>query len=182
LEEATSLSPAVWIARLDEIAAWWRARAGATVQITDASDGAFHVRVTGPKGTTVLARAADVDGPTAAWAGRYRRVLADTFTVHASHRPFLGVSPDTSPRLVDFLRQQGYILEIDPEGGRYAQYFDQAEFEPEQARPLLAQIERPDHPLLRLGRWPDGAHSALAVTGDIDALTLWDYGLRFFGR
>jgi peptidoglycan/xylan/chitin deacetylase (PgdA/CDA1 family) len=182
LEEASSLSPAVWIARLDEIAAWWRARAGATVQIADAGEGSFRVRVAGPKGTTVLARAADVDGPTAAWAGGYQRVLADTFTVHASSRPFLGVSPDTSPGLVDFLRQQGYILEIGAERERYAHYFDQAEFEVEQARPLLARIERPEHPLLRLGRWPDGAQSALAVSGDIDALTLWDYGLRFLGR
>jgi len=30
--------------------------------------------------------------------------------------------------------------------------------------------------------WPAPARSALAITGDIDALTLWDYGLRLFGR
>jgi hypothetical protein len=33
-----------------------------------------------------------------------------------------------------------------------------------------------------LGRWLNGARSALAITGDIDALTLWDCGLRFFER
>jgi hypothetical protein len=32
-----------------------------------------------------------------------------------------------------------------------------------------------------LGLWPAGARSALAVTGDIDALTLWDFGLRLLG-
>ena len=47
---------------------------------------------------------------------------------------------------------------------------------------LLAQIEGGDFPLVRLGRWPNGARSALCVTGDIDALTIWDYGLRFLGR
>lgn len=29
--------------------------------------------------------------------------------------------------------------------------------------------------------WPAPARSALAITGDIDALTLWDYGLRLVG-
>jgi hypothetical protein len=32
-----------------------------------------------------------------------------------------------------------------------------------------------------LGRWPHNTGSALAITGDIDALTLWDYGLRYLG-
>ncbi len=30
--------------------------------------------------------------------------------------------------------------------------------------------------------WPGNARSALSITGDIDALTLWDYGARFIGR
>jgi hypothetical protein len=104
------------------------------------------------------------------------------FTVRASQRPVIGASPDTAPELVDFLRQQGYALEISREGHRYAFYFDQPEFTAEQERTVLAWIEGAKRPLVRLGRWPDGARSALAVTGDIDALTLWDYGLRCLGR
>ena len=44
------------------------------------------------------------------------------------------------------------------------------------------ELETGRFPLLRLGRWPGGAKSALAVTGDVDALTIWDYALRFFGH
>ena len=65
---------------------------------------------------------------------------------------------------------------------RYSYYLDRATFTAEDQRPLLAEIEGADKPLVRLGRWPNGARSALAVTGDIDALTLWDYGLRFIGK
>jgi hypothetical protein len=36
-------------------------------------------------------------------------------------------------------------------------------------------------PLIRLGAWPYGNRSALAVTGDIDALTIWDFAHRFRG-
>ncbi len=36
------------------------------------------------------------------------------------------------------------------------------------------------HPAL--GRWPLGATSAFVLSGDIDALTLWDYAARVWGR
>lgn len=181
LTEARALRPPVWIARLDEIAAWWRARTRARVKITEADNGGWHLAVAGPEGTTVLARAVEVDAPTAPWADGYRRVESTAFTIHVPLRPFIGLSPDTSPELADFLRQQGYIVEISEESHLYSYYFDQAEFAAGHERALLAQIGT-DRPLVRLGRWPNGARSALAITGDIDALTLWDYGLRFFGR
>jgi hypothetical protein len=104
------------------------------------------------------------------------------FSLRAPCRPFVGLSPATSPRLTDFLWQQGYIVEVSMESGRYACYFDQVEFVAGQERRLLAQIEEVGRSLVRLGRWPNGARSALAITGDIDALTLWDYGLRLLGR
>ena len=182
LSQARSLSPIVWIARLDEIANWWRARAEAVVKITDASDGKFHLTMVGPSGTTALARVVKVDAPTVPWADGYRQVTATAFTIRAPCRPFIGVSPGTSSVLADFLRQQGYIVEISEKTHRYSYHFDQTDFAAEHERPLLAQIEGTDRPLVRLGRWPNGARSALAVTGDIDAMTLWDYGLRFFGR
>jgi len=182
LSEARQLDPGVWIARLDEIATWWRARNEAEVEITDTTDGKLRVTVMGPSGTTVLARGVQVDAPTEPWADGYREVEATTFTLHAPLRPFIGLSPATSPELGDFLQQQGHIVEISEESHRYSYYFNQPEFTTEDKRPVLAQVEAPDRPLVRLGRWPDGARSALAITGDIDALTIWDYGLRLFGR
>ena len=182
VSEARQLDPGVWIARLDEIATWWRARSEAEVEITDTADGKLQVTVTGPSGITVLARGVELDAPTLPWADGYQRVLATTFTVHAPLRPWIGLSPTTSPELSSFVWQQGYIVEISEQGHRYAYYLDQTDFTAEDQRSLLAQIEETGRPLVRLGRWPNGARSTLAITGDIDALTLWDYGLRFLGR
>jgi hypothetical protein len=47
---------------------------------------------------------------------------------------------------------------------------------------MLGRIEADPATLVRLGRWPNGACSAVAVTGDVDALTIWDYVARFVGR
>jgi len=47
---------------------------------------------------------------------------------------------------------------------------------------LIETIEASPGPLVRYWRWPDGAKSALAVTGDMDALTLLDYAARLLAR
>ncbi|HLF27802.1 MAG TPA: polysaccharide deacetylase family protein [Anaerolineae bacterium] len=182
LAEARQLTPPVWFARLDEIAAWWRARSQAQVAVTESSREEFRVAASGPDEMTLLARNVEVDAPASPWADSYRRVAAKTFTVRAPVRPFVGLSPTAAPNLVDFLRQQGYIIEVSEDRQRYAYYFDQTEFPADHERRLLAQIEETDRPLVRWGRWPNSARSALTVTGDVDALTFWDYALRLIGK
>lgn len=182
LIEARQRMPAVWIAHLDEIADWWRARASAEIEITEAGADQRHVVVNAPPGTTILVRSVAVDVPTMPWADSYRRVTASAFTIRAANRPFIGLSPDAPPALADFLRQQGHIVQTGDEAQGYSYYLERTAFPAEHQRPLVAEIEETDKPLVRLGRWPDGARSALAITGDIDALTLWDYGLRFLGK
>jgi peptidoglycan/xylan/chitin deacetylase (PgdA/CDA1 family) len=182
LTEARQLSPPVWLARLDEIAGWWRSRTETSFKIAELEGGAYHFVVAGPNGTSVLIRAAETDAPTLPWADNYRQLEATAFTIHAPLRPLIGISPDASPKLINFLIQQGYLVEISHQRHRYSHYVDATQFTPGQERRLLAQIENGGGPLVRLGRWPNNARSALAVTGDIDALTLWDYSLRLVGN
>lgn len=182
LSEARQLDPPVWIARLSEIASWWRSRNGSTLEMSDAGNGTFRVTVVAPSDATVLARGVKVDAPTRPWADGYEQVLATTFAVHAASRPCIGLSPTTSRMLSSFVRQQGYGVDITRSDQGYAYYLDRPDFTAEDQRPLLTQIEGTDRPLVRVGRWPGRARSVLSVTGDIDAFTLWDYGLRTFGR
>ena len=182
LLRARALSPAVWIARLDEIAQWWKARSQAEVTITPGEGGELFVQVRGPVGVTILARGVHTTPSGSEWDGHYRRIAAEKFTLRCDRRPFIGVAPSSPPGLSDFLRQQGYIVEAAENPHLHTFFVDRAVFHHKDERPLLAQIEQGDFPLVRLGRWPNGARSALCVTGDIDALTIWDYGLRFLGR
>ncbi len=182
LRKAREFSPGVWIARLDEIARWWKARTEAPVSIGQGEGNEIHISVNGPDGVTILARGVEVTTSADTWDGVYRRVNSAEFGVRSERRPFIGVSHSSSPYLTSFLRQQGYIVERADGDRMHTFYLDRPGFGYEDERPLLAQIEQGDFPLVRLGRWPDGARSALAITGDIDALTIWDYGLRFLGR
>jgi peptidoglycan/xylan/chitin deacetylase (PgdA/CDA1 family) len=182
LSQARALSPAVWCARLDAIAAWWKARTESTIEVSRTYDGGYHCVIGGPKGTTVLVRDVDIDIPNEPWVDSYRQLKAISFTVKSPLRPFIGLSPSTSIELAHFLRQQGYIVEISQDCKHYAYYIDQINFDGTQESAVLDDIEGSGCPLVRLGRWPNGAQSALAITGDIDAVTLWDYGLRLIGK
>ena len=182
LERARSLSPGVWIARLAEIADWWRSRAEATYQVTKATDGSFRLTVNGPPGTAILARCVTVEAAAEPWTDGYRRVLSDDFVFQADQLPFIGLSPGAPSALVRFLREQGYLVQTGADARSCAFYLDRTAFAPEDERPLLSQVEGGTGPLLRLARWPNGAQSALSVTGDLDALTFWDYTLRFLGH
>jgi hypothetical protein len=181
LQQVRAATPAVWCAQLTEIAAWWKTRYTATVDVTNLQDGVLQLNISGPQGTTLLLRSLDGRTATEPWFDGYRLASENPCTIQASKRPFVGVSPSTAPALIDFLKQQGYILEVSSNPDLYSLYLDRGSFSREDERPLIRQIEEGDFPLVRLGRWPHGARSALCITGDIDAMTLWDYALRILG-
>ncbi len=80
--------------------------------------------------------------------------------------------------MIQFLRDQGYIVEVGHRPDEYTVFLETATFTERDALPLLAQVEGTPGPLVRFGRWPNGARSALAISGDLEALTIWDYALR----
>ena len=178
LDRARSLGPKVWIARLDEIAEWWRARAQARIHLHPAGIGRWRIRVDAPEGAVLHLREVQAEAPTTPWDDRYRQSRDTAITIRSPSPPCIGLSPDSDPALQAFLRQQGYPFEVSDARHRYPLYLDIPVFRPEERRSLLDTIEKGTWPLVRLGRWPQGARSVLAITGDIDALTLWDYILR----
>ena len=181
LDAARVSTPPVWIARHEEIARWWRNRHDTVVTVKEPEGERICITIDGPVGLTVLARRLDLPGREP-WADGYERVRAKHFDVDALPRPFIGVHPSTPPALAIFLREQGYLVEISPARDSYAHFIARDRFARLDERRLIEEIERDSSPLLRLGRWPHGARSALSITGDIDALTIRDYVYRVLGH
>jgi Polysaccharide deacetylase len=180
LEAARRWRPGVWLAPLEEIADWWRRRSDTSVVIRQHNNGGLRVNVRGPEGVTILARRMDLTGEP--WSDGYVRIQRTDFLVPAGPRPFIGVHPSSSPSVTAFLKEQGYIVESAAAPGTHSHFVRREHFPRSQQRPLLRELEERSVPLVRLGRWPNGARSALAITGDVDALTIWDYAFRFLGR
>jgi hypothetical protein len=175
LTEAGSLLPGVWVARLRDIEGWWREKASFSADVTDGT-----IRFHCSERATILVRSVDGAGPTRPWHGSYDLLDSRTLTLQDSSRPLLGIAPGTPRQAIDFLADQGYLLDASDSGERCSLVIDAAVVERAGTDVALAQhIESAGSPLVRYWRWPSGNRSALSLSGDLDALSLVDYALRF---
>lgn len=181
LKTARSLFPKVWIARLDDIANWWLGLKKTRIAVTESAQNHLTIKLDGPNGISLYTRGVDVLGPSLKWNDRYRIVDGNELNIHCEKRPFIGVPNETPISVINLLRQQGYIIEQTNTPEKYSYFIDRVQIYRENERSLVNEIENGDFPIVKIGRWPHGAQSALSVTGDIDAVTLYDYGLRLIG-
>jgi glycosyltransferase involved in cell wall biosynthesis/peptidoglycan/xylan/chitin deacetylase (PgdA/CDA1 family) len=182
LREARQVRPAVWMTQLRDVSRWWREKAAFEVDLCVGQSGSLRVRFRCSDRATVLVRnlhAAHAEP----WSGDYHVLNGRTLDVPGDVRPFVGVAPDVPNRAISFLQEQGYILERGDTARGCGVYLDAtcvSQFETDVQ--LVDHIESSPAPLIRFWRWPDAYRSALCVSGDIDALTLVDYGARLFTR
>jgi len=117
------------------------------------------------------------------WDGAYYRLPSTPLGVPADPRPFVGVPVNAPADIVSLLENEGYILdrsETAPRCGVYLSADTLSKLTDDMQ--LINYVAKSTGPLVRYWRWPDGAKSALSITGDLDALTLIDYTFRLFAR
>ncbi len=172
LGEARSRKPGVWIATLDQIAQWWIDKSGNRVDIVRDGDN-YRVEVRACPGSTVYI-GGDESG---------RAVEAGSFSIETGGvRPCAGIEPASDGQLIKRLSEMGYVIEAGGEAENYAVYLGRCDnSDMDTVLDCVKKLRACRTPMVRLGVWPHGNRSALAVTGDIDALTLWDFAHRFRG-
>jgi Polysaccharide deacetylase len=178
----------VWLTNLKDIAEWWKERSQFKLEIIPLTQNHWRVVATCTPRATLLARYLTVeDKLLQAWSGADSRVKADHFVVTAMQCPCIGLSTQTPLEVVDFLQKQGYPVKncSQEKASEYALYLDIPEglgtTRQEQVKrcsALLQQVEELEAPLLHFGCWPSGNRAALAITGDIDSVTVQDFFLR----
>ena len=177
---ARQYQPGVWIARLRDISDWWQEKSKFSVEINPISMG-LNLSFTCTKRATILVRGLESIGSMPVWDGDYHYINSNTLEVPANPRPFVGLSENAPERTVALLREQGYILEIGESANLCGIYLDEESLTKLNGDvKLINYIEASPNPMVRYGRWPDGAKSSLCLTGDLDALTLKDYLYRLF--
>jgi hypothetical protein len=171
LRAARTLSPAVWIAPLSEIAGWWRRRVCARLRVERAGAGAWRVIPPDDHELTVLVRNAETEPLSRPWFGEWELMPPWPFTLHSELSPTVAVD---HPAAQAFLAQEGYVLAADGEESALRLRVP-PDFEEAHKRTLIEQVETSGRPLVRIWRWPNDARSALAITSDVDAMTLLDF-------
>lgn len=188
LSFATSRPLPIWIVTLQEIAQWWNERSQFRLHIIPLTPGRWHIAATCTSRATLLARHLTVeDQTTRPWHATDACIPSHNFRVEATRCPCIGVSPQTPQSVVDFLYEQGYPAQRCSleDAHTYAYHLDLpggiGTTREEQARRkslLVGHIEQLQVPLLRFACWPDANRAALAISGDIDSVTIQDFFLR----
>ena len=155
-----------WVATLAEIDSWWRARTGLTAEVEPAPGGGF--KLISPTPSRVEFRAClPREGA--------EEALPTGGIVDSDLRPMIGVSAAVPESLKLTIRDLGYFFEISEDKAAYPVYFDALTHR----ATALDLIDRCSQPLVRDSLWPSPYRAAMAVTGDIDCLTLGDFLRRF---
>ena len=175
LARARSYDPPVYVAPLGDVAEWWLRRRHQRLTVEPASEGRYRVTAPDCPGLTVLVRNAETEPAAAPWYGNDRLVAAREFTVRSEAPPVISLEADAPAGLREFLADEGYVVQ---EGGEGLRLDGFTSFTEEDKRRLICRLDASTAPLVRVWRWPDGARSALSVTGDVDAMTLVDFFRR----
>lgn len=179
LHTIEKFNPPVWKATFEEIAKWWNEKDKFTAEIKELKNQTYNIKLKCSARATVLIRNLTTNTEEKKWFGNYKRIKAiSEFTINATAKPIIGINKNCSSAFIDFIKQEGYIFEFSEAKDKYSIYFDNIlEFNELE---ILKQIENVDFPLIRFWRWPLGARSVLTITGDIDALTIFDFLARIF--
>ncbi len=178
----------VWVACLQDIAQWWKERSQFRLTITPEASDHWRVEAICTPRATLLARHLKVeDQPITPWYGTEVHLQTHSCVVHSTQCPCIALSPQTPLEVLDFLHEQGYpaVRSSGEEAHNYALYLDlpeglgtTREEQIQRHSALVQQIEQLEAPLLHFGCWPEGKRAALAITGDIDSVTIQDFFLR----
>jgi len=155
-----------WIATMKQIARWWVERVNAGVEAAPLSGDAYRVTLNGPAGLGVKI-IEPLSGVT--------RSLGPGGEVRAAAKPLIGISQSASRNFRRNIRELGYFYDITTDRDAYSLYLE-GEISMDELQP---SITRCPNPLLVDSRWPEPFEAAIAVTGDIDCLTLGDFIRRF---
>jgi len=180
VKHARQCKPYVWIARLRDISDWWREKSKFEVKIITTSTG-LQLSFLSTHRATILVRGLDIGETSEPWCGSYNLLKSPTLQVSAFPRPFIGLASDVPESTAKFLREQGYILDVGETSNQCGIYLDKQTLSKlENDIQLTNYIETFPSPLVRYWHWPNGAKSAMSITGDLDALSLMDYASRLF--
>ncbi len=180
LTTAGAYRPGIWIAQMGEISEWWQEKSTFQVEVITQPDCLSLKFICTPR-ATILTRGLNANNSDEPWDGMYHRLPGNTLFLPADVRPFIGLDKNAPAQVISFLNEQGYIVETGETAASCETHIDAATLSglTNQVQ-IINYIESSNRPLIRYSRWPDGAKSALCITGDLDALSLLDYFSRLF--
>jgi len=167
-------NPKIWLTSLNSIYEWWKEKDTFRLKLNNTGNDEYEIHVDCTPRGTLMVKSKDLKEYQ--FLNGYRRIKDKVFRIKSPKRPIIGIQKESAPGLIQFLKNEGFIFELSEEKEKYSHYLDTAAgFSEKDEMQILKAIHNNDSPLIRFWRWPDGCQSALTVTGDIDAITIFDF-------
>lgn len=183
LIKARSLNPPIWIAKLGEIAKWWEERSKFRFNMKRLNKEAVKIDLDCSFNASILLRNYDRNDFKKFSVADYSIANERSFALNCRLFPLIGISPGFPSAPEKYLKEEGWLYQKSSEKDNFSLYLDGSEdVDYSNERQIGDFIDRSKKPLIRIWRWPNGYKSALAITGDIDCLTLLDFFARLFKR
>jgi hypothetical protein len=180
IESSRQFSPRVWIARMSDIFKWWAEKKTFSVNLDEKGNGIYEVDAECSTQATILVKSNGFEN--GKFYNGFDIVKERRFSIKSKTRPIIGIPENSPSELREFLKNEGFIYEINENKGQYSVYLNNfRDFSEKDELKALEIINRGESPLIRFWRWPFGYKSAVTITGDIDALTSADFLLSFSG-
>jgi len=179
LQKALNKKPKVWVTSMKQIAEWWQEKRRFTMDIQPLGNHKYQVKAKCLDRATLLLKKANQKY--GCFFKGYEVIKERSFIIDSFRKPVVGISANSCSQLQDFLKNEGIPFERSFERHKYAVFVSEKDYRGEKdERKVLKKIDRSSMPLVRFWRWPDEYRSALALTGDIDAFTVFDFFPRLF--
>jgi peptidoglycan/xylan/chitin deacetylase (PgdA/CDA1 family) len=162
LAEARRLG-SVWVASLGDVADWWRQRHKSRLDLQGAP-GHWRLTVCGPSRLVT-------------YFARQQLIGEGSLSIDTELKPVVRCSPAWSPAVVQRIRDAGYLVESTNPSSPALNLDERL---PRDTTPddAVRFIQENDGDLVRIAPWPAGNESCLSISGDLDAITLFDFAMR----
>lgn len=171
---SNKLKPKVWLTSLKNIAEWWKEKRGFSLEIDKVGAHKYKVRVDCSERAMVLIKTKGDNRRR--FYKNYGIIKRRKFTLKSPRLPIVGVPQNSNFYLTAFLKNEGFLCERGNTALDYSVYLhDFANFKEGDEMKVLRRIDRCRYPIIRFWRWPEGHRSAMAITSEIDGITIKDF-------
>jgi peptidoglycan/xylan/chitin deacetylase (PgdA/CDA1 family) len=184
LNKACRPEQGIWVTSMKEIADWWKEKSQFEVCFKSERQKGYRVKCECTDRAVVLCRNHRGEASRTFFYRDYHTIeQREFFVVSGELKPCIGVRPDCSEMLLNFLKDEGFVFEVSQDSSKYSLHLDGYEiFDRKDEQRLLSMIEQSTNPIIRYWRWPHGKRSAFVTSHDLDCLTLTDFLLRTLGK
>ncbi|MFH1943912.1 MAG: polysaccharide deacetylase family protein [bacterium] len=171
-----------WTESLGEIAEWWRERDTFRFDMKALSHQRYRIKACCTDRATILMKNGGGQNCGTMLFNSYYIVDEAEWDIESPVKPIIGIDGETSDDVIGFVRSEGYPYELTEKPEEYSVFLrHRGDFGEREKRQVLENIDKTPKPFIRFWRWPYGARYSLAITGDIDGVSIWDFLGRLNG-